>query len=144
VVLLEWKGGTYRAHKRPQAERPLSAGGTLGNAAAAKAGLFDFTTTTPSSTRHWKDFSIRNLAGVTPPPLPASQTVRLQGPKLTTTDNTEYPYIGSSGVTLRPGVNNNLTVMAQLSAGLHSTPENTPALDIDIDGYPRFLSVPHA
>jgi hypothetical protein len=121
----------------------LSTGSILGNAGAAKAGLYDFTTNS-SNTRHWKDFSIRNLVGVTPPPLPASQTVRLQGPKLTTTDNTEYPHIGSSGVTLRPGVNNNLTVMAQLSAGLHTTPENTPALDIDIDGYPRFLSVPHA
>jgi hypothetical protein len=122
----------------------LASGGTLGNTGAAKAGLFDHHSTGTTTNRDWKDFSISNLAGVTPSPLPSGQTVRLQGPKLTTTDGTEYPYIGSSGVTLRPGVNNNLTVMAQRVAGLHGASANTAALDIDIDGYPRFLSVPHS
>ncbi len=121
----------------------LSSGGTLGNTGAAKAGLFDNHTTAGAATRDWKDFSIRNLMGVTPPPLPSAQTIRLQGPKLTTTDGTEYPYIGSSGITLRPEANNNLTVMAQRVAGLHGSSADTAALDIDIDGYPRFLSVPH-
>ena len=121
----------------------LSSGGTLGNTGAAKAGLFDNHTAAGAATRDWKDFSIRNLAGVTPSPLPSGQTIRLQGPKLTTTDGTEYPYIGSSGVTLEPEANNNLTVMAQRMAGNHGADADTPALDIDIDGYPRFLSVPH-
>ena len=136
-------GGTNAVQTAFGQNGVLSSGGTLGNTGAAKAGLFDNHTAAGASTRDWKDFSIRNLAGVTPAPLPASQTIRLQGPKLTTTDGTEYPYIGSSGVTLEPEANNNLTVMAQRMAGLHGADADTPALDIDIDGYPRFLSVPH-
>ena len=138
------EGGTFNTRQVVLGQSgTLASGATLGNTGAAKAGLFDFQSTATASDRDWKDFSIRNLAGVTPSPLPSGQTIRLQGPKLTTTDGTEYPYIGSSGVTLEPEANNNLTVMAQRMAGNHGADADTPALDIDIDGYPRFLSVPH-
>lgn len=141
---VDFRGGTTNTVQAAFGQHgTLSSGATLGNTGAAKAGLFDNHSVAGAATRDWKDFSIRALAGVTPSPLPASQTIRLQGPKLTTTDGTEYPYIGSSGITLEPEANNNLTVMAQRMAGLHGAGADTPALDIDIDGYPRFLSVPH-
>jgi hypothetical protein len=61
------------------------------------------------------------------------------------TSGAEYPYIGSSGIQIRPGANNNLTVMTRRSSGLLTSGNGTTdPLDIDIDGYPRFLSVPNA
>jgi hypothetical protein len=121
----------------------LASGGTLGNASAAKGGLFDFHTTAGAAIRDTKDFSIRALAGVTPAPVPSGATLRLAGPEMYNSDLADYPYIGSSGLTFSPGVNNNLTVVGQRMAGIHGTSADTAALDLNIAGYPRFTTIPH-
>lgn len=124
----------------------LTSGGTLGNTSNARVGLIDqYVPATPFMTRYLRNFRVSSLVGVTPPPIPAGDTLTLSGPKMVNASGAEYPYIGSSGIRIRPGVNNNLTVMARRSAGLLSAGNGvTDALDIDIDGYPRFLSVPNA
>jgi hypothetical protein len=121
----------------------LASGGTLGNTGAAKAGLLDYHSSGSAATRRYKDFSVKSLAGVTPAPVPSGATLKLAGPTLYNSDLAPYPYIGSGGLTFTPGVNNNLTVIGQRMAGAHGASADTPALDLDIDGYPRFLSVPH-
>ena len=123
----------------------LTAGGVLGNTSNAKIGLYDFwPEPTPTLTRDIKNFQASNFVGVTPPPIQSGGTLTLSGPKMTNADGAEYPYLGSSGVKIRPGVNNNLTVMTRPSVGLlTSATSTTPPLDLDIEGYPRFISVPH-
>lgn len=123
----------------------LVQGETLGNTSAAKVGLIDtYLLATPAMTRDLYNFRASPLVGVTPPPVPSGATLTLSGPKMTNSDGAEYPYIGSSGIEIRPGVDNNLTVAARRSSGyLSSTGATTDPLDLDIDGYPRFISVPH-
>lgn len=107
--------------------------------------LHDFAPTAPAVTRVIHSVSARSLAGVTPPPIPSGQTLTWHGPKLLTQDGSAYPYIGASGLNIQQGVNNNLTVIARRGgdAYLTSAARNTDPLDIDIEGYPRYLSVPH-
>ena len=123
----------------------LVQGETLGNASAAKVGLIDtYLLSTPAMTRDLYNFRASPLVGVTPPPIPSGATLTLSGPKMTNSDGAEYPYIGSSGIEVRPGVDNNLTVATRRSSGyLLSGSATTDPLDLDIDGYPRFISVPH-
>lgn len=123
----------------------LVSGATLGNTSNAKVGLYDWwQASTPALTRDITALSVSALVGVTPPPIPSGATLTLAGPKMTNADGAEYPYIGSSGIKIRPGVNNNLTVAARRSSGyLASGAASTDPLDLDIDGYPRFISVPH-
>jgi hypothetical protein len=124
----------------------LASGATLGNVSSAKVGLIDqYSLSTPTMERKLRDFRVSSLVGVTPPPIPAGDTLTLSGPKMVNTSGAEYPYIGSSGIQIRPGANNNLTVMTRRSSGLLTSGNGTTdPLDIDIDGYPRFLSVPNA
>lgn len=126
----------------------LAEGQTLGNASNSKVGLIDrYTRSTPSITRDLAEFSASPLVGVTPAPIPVGGALTLAGPKMTNDNGAEYPYNGSSGIKIEPGVNNNLTVMARASSSVY--PANdinqvfTTPLDLDIDGYPRFISVPH-
>jgi hypothetical protein len=121
----------------------LAQGATLGNASAAKAGIFDLHQASSACDRDTKDFSISPLVGVTPAPIPSGATLTQSGVRLRNSDGAEYTYVGSSGIDLRPGANNNLTVVAHRSPGVHGVDASTDPLDIDIDGYPRFLSVPH-
>lgn len=120
-------------------------GETLGNPSSAKVGLIDqYVLTTPAMTRDLYKFRASPLVGVTPPPVASGATLTLSGPKMTNADGVEYPYVGSSGIEIRPGVNNNLTVATRRSSGyLIPGSSNTDPLDLDIDGYPRFISVPH-
>lgn len=124
----------------------LIQGGALGDTAECRTGLLDaFALSTPSMTRDITNFRASPLAGVTQPPIPSGATVTLAGPKMLTANNAELPYLGSSGIQLRPGSANNLTLFARRSSGLAtSTTNKSDALDVDIDGWPRFLSVPHS
>ena len=121
-------------------------GETLGNPSSAKVGLIDQYAlyTNPTITRDLYNFRVSPLVGVTPPPIASGATLTLSGPKMTNADGVEYPYVGSSGIKIRPGVNNNLTLATRRSSGyLNVGSATTDATDIDVDGYPRFISVPH-
>ena len=123
----------------------LVSGGALGDASDAKVGLIDqYILATPAVTRDLLNFKVSNLVGVTPAPVTSGGTLTLAGPKMVNEDAAEYPYIGSSGIKIRPGVNNNLTVLTRRSSGYFPTGlGTTDPLDLDVDGYPRFVSVPH-
>jgi hypothetical protein len=122
----------------------LVSGGALGNTSAARVALYDFYDGSPAVSRDISNFQISSLAAVTPAPLPSGATLTLSGPRLLNGDNSDYPYVGSSGIEIRPGVDNNLTVMTRRSSGFTTSgAASTDPLDLDIDGYPRFISVPH-
>jgi hypothetical protein len=122
----------------------LASGGSLGNASASRVGLYDFYDGSPAVSRDLSNFRVSSLVGVTPAVLPSGATLTLAGSRLLNGDNSDYPYIGSSGIKIRPGTDNNLTVMARRSSGyLSSSGASSDPLDLDIDGYPRFISVPH-
>jgi len=110
-------------------------GGSLGNPTAAQVGLFDFHDGVGSVSRDISNFQVSPLTGVTPPPIPANSQLTLVGPKLLTADNSEHPYTGSSGIRLEPGASNNLTTIVR--------PATAQALGLTVDGWPRYLSVPH-
>jgi hypothetical protein len=123
----------------------LASGGALGNAAEARVGLFDYNpASTPTVTREWREFSVFSLAAVTPAPIPADGELALAGPKLLTEPGAEHPYTGSSGVALRQGVDNNLTMFVRRGstvAGVGAA--STEPLGVNVSGWPRYLSVPH-
>lgn len=123
----------------------LAQGGALGDAAESRVGLFDYNqAATPTVYREWREFSVSSLVGVTPPPIPADEKLTLAGPKLLTKDGAEYPYTGSSGIALRPGVNNNLTAIVRRSSAVAGTGGGaTEPVDLTVDGWPRYLTVPH-
>ena len=123
----------------------LAQGGVLGNPTQAKVGLYDRQSTNLANlTRVWFVFQTSSLVGVTPPPIPPDEKLTLAGPKLLTKDGAEYPYIGSSGIALRPGVNNNLTAIVRRSSTVAGTGGGaTEPVDLTVDGWPRYLTVPH-
>jgi hypothetical protein len=121
-------------------------GGHLGNASNAKVGLYDWwAQATPTMNRDITDFKVSALTAVTQPPIPSGATITLAGPKMLSSSNADLPYLGSSGIDLEPGAANNVTVFARRVNGIaSSTTTKSDALDVDIDGWPRFLSVPHS
>jgi hypothetical protein len=138
-------GGTYWSASKAGANGLLIAGEPLG-AATARTGIHDWwDQATPVMTRKTRKFRVSNLAAVTPPPIPSGATLKLEDTELLTAAGAKYPYVGSSGLTILPDVDNNLTVFTRRSADRHkdSSSANADPLDIDIEGYPRFLSVPH-
>lgn len=123
----------------------LISGGAVGDSAASRVGLWDFHSGSGASTRDISNFQASALAGVTTPPIPSGATLTLAGPKMLSANNADLPYIGSSGIQLKPGAANNVTVFARRVNGIaSSTTTKSDALDVDIDGWPRFLSVPHS
>ena len=119
-------------------DQNLASGGNIGSSTNAGLGLFHYATASVTTAALWQTFRVSALAGVTPQPIPANTTLTLNGPKLLTSTNSEYPYIGSSGLALRPGVNNNVTTLVRPASNTAGQSAN-----LTIDGWPRFLSVPH-
>ena len=136
-------------------DRDLADGAALGNSTAAQTGLFDYQTlSSPAVTREWRDFQVSGndggdgpsgLVAVTPPAIPALGKLTLSGSKLLTKFGGEYPYLGSSGIRLEPEADNNLTLFVRQSSsepGVGSALSEN--LNVKVDGWPRFLSVPHS
>lgn len=118
-------------------DKELAVGGRYGNS-TARAGLYDFHDGIGSVTRDISNFQVSALTGVTSPPIASNGSLTLAGPKLLTADNSEHPYAGSSGVHLRPGADNNLTTVVR-----HPSTATAQVLDLTVDGWPRYLAVPH-
>ena len=122
----------------------LASGGVLGDPAEARVGLFHYATSSTSVTGYWSKFRVSALTGVTPPPIPAGNTLTLAGPKLLTKDGAEHPYNGSSGLALRPGANNNLTALVRRPSNVAGVGgAATEPLGVTVSGWPRYLTVPH-
>ncbi|HTU15632.1 MAG TPA: hypothetical protein VMF31_10565 [Solirubrobacterales bacterium] len=138
--------GVFWSATASGAHGALIQGEDLGDPANARVGLYDnYSYATPGLERRSFGVQASSLAGVTPPPIPTDGTLTLDGPTMLTSGGAEYLYAGSSGLTIAPGVDNNLTLFARRSAGRHkdSSTGNTDPLDIDIEGHPRYLTVPH-
>ena len=122
----------------------LASGGTLGDSAEARVGLYHYATASTIAGGYWSGFRVSALTGVTPPPIPADDTLTLAGPKLLTEDGSEHPYNGSSGLALRPAANNNLTALVRRpSNAAGAGAAATEPLGVTVSGWPRYLTVPH-
>lgn len=122
----------------------LLIGGEPLGVATAKQGVFD-NAVALTTTRRWTYFRAHDLAGITPQPIPTGSSLILAGPEMLTADAGKYPYFGSSGLSLAPGQNNNLTVFARRSPDTAAVvgSASTDPLDIDLEGYPRYATVPY-
>jgi len=122
----------------------LAAGGTLADSAEARVGLFHFGSWSTGSVGYWSGFRVSALTGITPPPIPADGEIALAGAKLLTEPGAEHPYTGSSGLALRQGVDNNLTMFVRRPSTVAGTGDAaTEPLGVTVSGWPRYLSVPH-
>ena len=122
----------------------LASGGVLGDPLESRVGLFHYATASTLAGGYWSNFRVSALTGVTPPPIPAGDTLTLAGPKLLTKDGAEHPYNGSSGLALRPAANNNLTALVRRpSNAAGAGGAATEPLGVTVSGWPRYLTVPH-